>query len=98
MTSTDHALAAIWHAAHRAAQWVAETVSDTHYAQQRLNQLRQHPDWYSLNGDRAPASYGEFVFRSSGPPWREPTAAERTAGARVSPVASRDASKRRAGH
>ncbi|HEY1345722.1 MAG TPA: hypothetical protein VGF54_12090 [Streptosporangiaceae bacterium] len=94
MTSTDRAPAAIWRAACRAARRVADVVEECNYAQQRLYELRLDPERYALDSDRAPATYGEFLFRSSGPPWREPTAGERAAGAQVRSVASRDASKR----
>jgi hypothetical protein len=94
MTSTDRAPSAIWRAARRAARRVADVVAECNYAQSRLYQLRVHPDRYALNGDTAPDSYGEFLFRTSGPPWREPSAAERSAGSLVRPVASRNASKR----
>jgi hypothetical protein len=94
MTSTNRAQAAIWRAVRRAARWVAEAVADCNYVERRLAQLRLHPDWYAFNGDRAPATYDEFLFRISGPPWQEPSADERAAGAPVHPVASRHASKR----
>jgi hypothetical protein len=94
MTSTDRAPAALWRAVRRAARRVADVVEECNYAQQRLYELRLDPERYAPDGDRAPATYGEFLFRSSGPPWREPTAGERAAGARVRSVASRDASKR----
>jgi len=96
MTSTDRAPAAIWRAARRAAQRVADVVAECNYAQRRLYELRIDPERYALNADRAPSTYGEFLFRTLGPPWREPAATERAAGARVHPVASRDASKRQA--
>jgi len=98
MTSPDRAPAAIWRAACRTARCVADVVAECNYAQRRLMQLRLHPDRYALDGDQPPATYGEFLFRSSGPPWQEPAARERAAGAHVCPVASRDASKRRARH
>jgi hypothetical protein len=96
MTSTDRAPAAIWRAARRAAQRVADVVAECNYAQRRLYELRIDPERYALDADRAPDTYGEFLFRTSGPPWREPAAGERAKGARVRPVASRDASKRQA--
>ena len=96
MTSTDRAPAAIWRAARRAAQRVADVVAECNYAQRRMYELRIDPERYALNADRAPSTYGEFLFRTLGPPWREPAAMERAAGARVHPVASRDASKRQA--
>jgi hypothetical protein len=94
MASTDRASAAIWRAARRAARRVADVVEECNYAQQRLHQLRFDPERSTLYGDRAPATYGEFLFRCSGPPWREPSAAERAAGAQVRSVAFGDAFKR----
>jgi hypothetical protein len=96
MTSTDRAPAAIWQVARRAARRVADVVAECNYAQQRLYQLRLQPDLHALDGDKAPATYGDFLFRSFGPPWREPTARQRAGGARVHQVASGDASKRQA--
>jgi hypothetical protein len=98
MTSTDRAPAAIWRAARRAARCVADVVEECNYAQRRLYELRMDPERYVAGGGMAPATYGEFLFRTSGPPWQEPSARERAAGAKVCPVASRDASKRRARH
>ena len=98
MASTDRAPAAIWRAARRAARCVADVVEECNYAQRRLYELRMDPERYALENDRAPATYGEFLFRISGRPWQEPTARERAAGAKVGPVASRDASKRRERH
>ena len=96
MTSTDRASAPIWRTARRAVRRVADVVAECNYAQRRLLELRLDPERYVLDGDRAPASYQEFVLRSScsGMRWQEPSAGERTAGAPVRPVASRDASKR----
>ena len=94
MTSTDRASAAIWRAARRAARRVADVVEECNYAQQRLYELRLDPERYALDSDRVPATYGEFLFRSFGPQWREPAATERAAGAQVHSVAFRDASKR----
>ena len=98
MTSTDRASAAIWRAARRAARRVADVVEECNYAQQRLYELRLDPERYALDSDRVPATYGEFLFRSSGPRWREPAATERAAGAQVRSVAFRDASKRQTRH
>ena len=71
-------------------------VAECNYAQNRLYELRVDPERYALDSHRPPATYGEFLFRSFSPRWREPTAGERAAGARVRPVTSRDASKRQA--
>ena len=94
MTSTDRAPAALWRAVRRAARRVADVVEECNYAQQRLHQIRFDPERYTVYGDQAPATYGEFLFRCSGPPWREPSAAERAAGAPVRSVAFGDAFKR----
>ena len=96
MTSTDRAPAPLWRAACRAARRVADVVGECNYAQRRLLELRLDPERYCLDGDRAPATYQEFVLRSSYSRlrWQEPTAGERTAGAQVCPIPSRDASKR----
>jgi hypothetical protein len=94
MASTDRAPAAIWRAVRWGARRVADVAEECNYAQQRLYQLRVDPERYALDSDRVPATYGEFLFRSSSPHWREPAAAERAAGAQVRSVAFRDASKR----
>ena len=98
MTSTDRAPAAIWRAARRPARRVADVVEECNYAQQRLYELRLDPERYALDSDRVPTTYGEFLFRSFGPRWREPAATERAAGAQVRSVAFRDASKRQTRH
>ena len=98
MTSTDRAPAGVWRAVRRAARCLADVVEECNYAQRRLYELRMDPERYALHSDLAPVTYGEFLFRTAGPPWQEPTARERAAGAKVCPVASRDASKRRARH
>ena len=59
---------------------------------------RLDPERYALDSDRVPATYGEFLFRSFTPRWREPAATERAAGAQVRSVAFRDASKRQTRH
>jgi hypothetical protein len=94
MASTDRVSAAIWRAVRRAARRVADVVEECNYAQQRLYQLRFDPERYTLYGDQAPVTYGEFLFRCPGPQWREPAATERAAGAQVRSVAFGDAFKR----
>ena len=94
MTSPDRASAGIWRAVRRAARCVADVVEECNYAQQRLHQLRFDPERQNLYGDRAPVTYGEFLFRCPGPQWREPAATERAAGAQVRSVAFGDAFKR----
>ena len=94
MASTDRASAAIWRAVRRVARCVADVVEECNYANQRLYELRLDPERYALYSNVGPATYGEFLFRSSGPQWREPAATERAAGAQVRSVAFKDASKR----
>jgi hypothetical protein len=94
MTSADRASAAIWRAVCRAARRVADVVEECNYAQQRLYELRLDPERYAVYSDQGPATYGEFLFRSPGPRWREPAATERAAGAQVRSVSFRDAFKR----
>lgn len=61
----------------RAARAVAATVAECHRAQLVMAQLRLHPDIYAINGDAAPDTYAEFLYRSPGTVWHEPSARER---------------------
>lgn len=89
MKSTVRRSASTWRAARKAVRVICGVVAECNYAQRRLSELRLHPDRYTLGGGRAPASYGEFLFRSSGASWWEPSARERAHGALVVPAASR---------
>ncbi len=55
---------------------VAAIVAECNYAQRRLFELRLDPERYALDADRAPDTYGEFLFRTFGPPWLEPAAGD----------------------
>ncbi len=58
---------------------VADVVAEIDYAQRRVFTLRTTPDAYitDRDRDRAPDSYAEFLYRTSSPLLREPTAADR---------------------
>jgi hypothetical protein len=66
----------------RAARAVAAAVAECDRAQRHLAQLRLQPDRYALDGNAAPATYAEFLFRSPGAVWHEPSARERGSGVR----------------
>jgi hypothetical protein len=56
---------------------VADVLAECDYAQRRIFTLMTTPDSYLTNGDRAPDSYPEFLFRTSGSLLHEPTASHR---------------------
>jgi len=64
----------------RGARWAARALADVvrecNYAQRRLLELRL----FGRDGDRAPDTYAEFLFRSRAALWREPSARCREAG------------------
>ena len=64
----------------RGARWAARALADVvrecNYAQRRLLELRL----FGRDGDRAPDTYAEFLFRSQAALWREPSARCREAG------------------
>ena len=56
---------------------VAGVLAECDYAQRRMLELRMTPDAYLPDRDRAPQTYAEFLFRTSGALLHEPTAARR---------------------
>ncbi len=64
----------------RLARRVRGVVAECRYAQWRLLQLRASADSYLSDPAQAPDTYHEFLYRTSGPLAREPTAAQRAAG------------------
>lgn len=56
------------------------TVAEMNEAAQRLAMLRAAPDRYLLRPDEPPATYDEFITRTSGPLWHEPPASRRVPG------------------
>ena len=65
----------------RGARWAARALADVvrecNYAQRRMLELRL----FGRDGDRAPDTYDEFLFRSRLTLWREPSARRRQEGA-----------------
>jgi len=64
----------------RAARRCASTVDEMNYAQRRTAVLLAAPDRHLARNNRAPDSYAEFLFRTSGPLRCEPSAARRADG------------------
>jgi hypothetical protein len=76
MSYTDHTSPGNLRGVRRAAQVVADVVRECNYAQRRMLELRL----FGRDGDRAPDTYDEFLFRSPATLWREPAAGRREAG------------------
>lgn len=64
------------------ARKVADIIAECNYAQRRMSSLRLAPDSYLADSRDAPDTYGEFLFRTSGPQLHEPSARQRAAGRR----------------
>lgn len=60
-----------------AAQALAAAIEECNYARARLTQLQFSPDRHVNDPDEPPASYSEFLFRSSGSLIHEPPARKR---------------------
>ena len=56
---------------------VAAVIGEMNYAQRRMLILRAAPDRYVLNSHEGPATYHEFLARTSGPLLHEPAASQR---------------------
>lgn len=56
---------------------VAAVVGEMNEANRRMIILRAAPDRYVLNSDEGPATYHEFLARTSGPMLHEPAASRR---------------------
>jgi hypothetical protein len=67
----------------RLARRARAVVAECNDAQRRLAALREDPERYVLEPDRAPESYGEFRVRAARPLVHEPSAATRAKGLRV---------------
>jgi hypothetical protein len=57
---------------------IVEIVRECNDAQRRMAVIRSAPDRLAGRRDVAPDTYGEFLFRMSGPLWGEPPAQART--------------------
>lgn len=61
----------------RAARRIAAIVAEMNDAQRRLTDLRTAQDRYLIEPDKAPATYDEFLARTSGRLLHEPPASRR---------------------
>lgn len=61
---------------------IAATIAEMNEAQRRMAMLRMAPDRHLINPDDAPATYDEFLARTSGPLLHEPPASRRARLAR----------------
>ena len=59
---------------------IANVVAECNYAQRRLFAITTAPDRYLPDRDKAPDTYAEFLFRTSGGLLHEPTSAQRERG------------------
>jgi hypothetical protein len=56
---------------------IAAIVRECNEAQRRMTEIRSAPDRFGTRADVAPDTYGEFLFRTSAPLQREPSARDR---------------------
>ena len=61
----------------RLARAVSDVVAECNYATSRMTELATAVDRYELCPDRAPETYAEFLYRTSGLLAHEPTACAR---------------------
>lgn len=61
----------------RLARGICAVIAECNYAQRRMVELRTAPDRYLFEPDAAPATYAEFLYRTSGVLRHEPSARAR---------------------
>jgi hypothetical protein len=66
----------------RIAGRIAAAVAEMNEAQRRMAALRFAQDRYLDRPHEAPGTYAEFLARTSGPLWHEPSASQRDGGPR----------------
>jgi hypothetical protein len=66
----------------RLARRCAAIVKECQYAQRRMAALSLAADRYVIFADPVPDTYGDFLFRTSGPLRHEPSARDRATGRR----------------
>ena len=59
---------------------IASIVAECNYAQRRVFAVMTSPDHYVTERDKAPDTYAEFLFRTSGGLMDEPACAQRASG------------------
>ena len=79
MSGVRRPVRAVW----RTAGSIMRFLRELNYWQRRTAVLSQAPDRYIMNAHEAPATYREFLARTSGPLIREPSFKARLAGRRV---------------
>ena len=62
------------------ARRIAAVFAECHEAQRRMTMLRTAPDRYAPRPAKAPDTYAEFLFRTSGALLHEPPASARSRG------------------
>jgi hypothetical protein len=61
----------------RLSRAVTGVVEECNYATRRMTEVNTAPDRYALDPDKAPDTYAEFLFRTSGVLAHEPSARAR---------------------
>jgi hypothetical protein len=64
------------------ARRIRAVIAECNYAQQRMAELATAPDRYLFNPDAPPATYEEFLYRTSGVLRHEPSARARARASR----------------
>jgi len=64
----------------RFGQRITSIVAECNYAQRRVFAVMTSPDHYVTERDKAPDTYVEFLFRTSGGLMDEPARAQRASG------------------
>ncbi len=64
------------------ARRICAVIAECNYAQRRMAELSTAPDRYLFNPDTAPATYTEFLYRTSGLLQHEPSARARARATR----------------
>lgn len=64
------------------ARRICAVIAECNYAQRRMAELSTAPDRYLFNPDAAPATYAEFLYRTSGLLQHEPSARARARATR----------------
>ena len=64
----------------RALKGIASAVAECNEAQRRLFELRMDPERYAFARFAVPDTYADFLRRTSGPVYHEPSARERSSG------------------
>ena len=59
---------------------IADVLAECNYAQRRVFAIMTSPDHYVTERDKAPDTYAEFLFRTSGGLIDEPDCAQRASG------------------